>query len=395
MSMPASAVTDSAVGSLVISADAFCQTQAPDYWDWSREVHQRMAATLLGFDIREVARLSRLLTAEPASPVLYRNLRARLNDAIARNESERCARLAELAWATECRSRLRLHVGDDIPAPAHGSPTATAILSGLPRRPGNIGGRRVGAAIVIPFRDATPGGARSRNLAATIAALLDQSAARHDYRIVVVEADDAPKQRDRLEPVVDSYVFARHSGRFNKAWAVNVGVAHGARPAETICVLDADMLVDRDFVSRALDRFSEPGTQAHLPFRDILFLDRESSARAIERRRFHADARVDERAARGVYLRRPPGCCVWVRDSLFSRVSGFDERFSGWGGEDLDFVRRVEHHGPLDRFADPTFHLDHPRATARNDDGTSFYASVEWCTWPLDSPFGDPGKFAA
>jgi hypothetical protein len=55
-------------------------------------------------------------------------------------------------------------------------------------------------------------------------------------------------------------------------------------------------------------------------------------------------------------------------------VNGFDERFEGWGGEDAEFVIRLQNAGLVKRrlrFSAVLYHLYHPPAardgTHRND----------------------------
>jgi GT2 family glycosyltransferase len=247
--------------------------------------------------------------------------------------------------------------------------------------------------VVIPFHAADDTTGRLRNLAATLNALNDQSHPRDRYRVVVVETDTEPRWRDHVADACDVYVFGRNPGRFNKSWAVNVGVVHGARPADAVCVLDADILVDHDFVERAVRRFHVAGTQAHWPFEDMLFLDEESSRSAVRRRCLNHEAHVNQRAARGVVLRRPPGGCLWLRENLYSRIGGMDERFSGWGGEDMDLVWRAERYGPLDRHRDPIVHLNHQRSPHRGGHGVPFYEDISFCSWPCDAAFGDLRKY--
>jgi hypothetical protein len=68
-----------------------------------------------------------------------------------------------------------------------------------------------------------------------------------------------------------------------------------------------------------------------------------------------------------------------------------DERFVGWGGEDEDFVWRIERHGIMDRHEDPLVHLHHSRAPHKAEGGVPFYEEVEnlaFCTWPFDAEIG-------
>jgi hypothetical protein len=71
-----------------------------------------------------------------------------------------------------------------------------------------------------------------------------------------------------------------------------------------------------------------------------------------------------------------------------------DERFEGWGGEDLDFVFRLDIAGPVDRYDDLLVHMFHPRPQI-TEDGRRFYAGRQLLTWRPAGPIGQldaPGK---
>jgi hypothetical protein len=245
--------------------------------------------------------------------------------------------------------------------------------------------------VLIPFRDREGGGLRTRNLLACLTALADQEDG-PGHRVTIVETDSEPRSRDLLEPLVDQYLFARKDGLFNKSWAVNVGVRAG--PATPyVCVLDADILVDRSFVARNVRRLREEGHGTHLPFRWSLSLDEPSTLGAIELRNGDRAGDVPTSLLRGLLLREPPGGCVWLRRDVFLAVGGFDERYEGWGGEDDDVIARLTAAASLRRYDDALLHLNHPRPRMTRDDGSPFNAHIEPLSWTPDHGYGDPEKF--
>ncbi|MEU2572904.1 glycosyltransferase [Streptomyces anulatus] len=393
------ALAAAATSSLILVHDADCRTVAPDYWDWSADAHHTAVKTLTAIDDDRIRTVAERLADNPADDTAAAKLTKMLTALLSRpgGDSEAVDALRTAAARTESLSRLLVRPGaPDRSAPAAEAPGTESLLAGLAREP-HGGARPVDAAVVIPFRAPDDATGRVRNLAAVLNALADQSHPRERYRVVVVESDSRPRWRELFADACDAYVFAPDQGRFNKSWTVNVGVVHGARPAELVCVLDGDILVDRDFVARAVERFTRPGTQAHWPFEDMLFLDPDSSARAVRTRCLDGAPGPGQDHLRGVLLRRPPGGCVWLREDLFTRIGGMDERFCGWGGEDQDFVWRAERYGPMDRHRDPLVHLHHDRAAHRGSDGTPFYEEVEragFCSWPCDSDFGRLDKNA-
>jgi GT2 family glycosyltransferase len=374
------------VNSVALTGDRFAQTTATVLWAWSEPYHRAVVAELRGLGDPRIDGLADQLLEQPGDPQRHRKL---LHALMAR--WDRSSKLAELAWAADCASRLSVHVGDRYDPQR---PAAEENGGRSPARVAPHGGRHpVDAAIVIPFREADQSTMRGRNLAACLSALNDQTHPRERYRVVVVESDREARWRDRFASACDEYLFAHNPGLFNKSWAVNVGVVHAATPANLLCLLDGDILVDRGFVARNVARFQVPGTQGHWPFRDVLFLDEPSSRSAVHARCVLGRDAVDLGELRGVFQRRAPGCCLWLRETLFRRIGGMDERFEGWGGEDNDLVWRAELYGGLDRHPDPLVHLDHVRAPDRDGEGRPFFHETRWCTWPPGSTFGDLSKY--
>ncbi|MFH9294108.1 glycosyltransferase [Streptomyces sp. NPDC017520] len=387
------ALAASATSSLILVHDLDCRATAPDYWDWSADAHHTAVRALTAIDDDRVRTAAERLTGDPADGTAAAALTMALTSLLTRpgGESDAVDALRAAAARTETLSRLLVQPGaPGRPGPDGEVPGAEDLVAAAARKP-HRGDHPVDAAVVIPFRAPDDATGRVHNLAAVLNALADQSHPRDRYRVIVVESDSRPRWRDLFADACDAYVFAPDHGRFNKSWTVNVGVVHGARPAELLCVLDGDILVDRDFVGRAVERFARPGTQAHWPFEDMLFLDPSASSRAVRARCLDGAPEPGQDRLRGVVLRRPPGGCVWLREDLFTRIGGMDERFCGWGGEDQDFVWRAERYGPMDRHGDPLVHLHHDRAAHRGDDGIPFYEEVEragFCSWPCDSDFG-------
>ncbi len=255
------ALAASVTSSLVLVHDPVCRATAPDYWDWSADAHRTAVRTLTAIDDDRVRTAAGRLTGDPADDTAAAALTTALTALLSRpgGESDAVDALRAAAARTESLSRLLVRPGAPSPSgPAGEAPGAEELLTALARKP-HGGDHPVDAAVVIPFRAPDDATGRVRNLAAVLNALADQSHPRDRYRVVVVESDSRSRWRDLFADACDAYVFAPDPGRFNKSWTVNVGVVHGARPAELVCVLDGDILVDRDFVARAVERFARPG----------------------------------------------------------------------------------------------------------------------------------------
>lgn len=383
----ATAVADT----LLVSADETAAASAPIFWHWARELAVPMLADLADVRDAELSRTRSAMLADAGGPATREAFVRRLCELAWRNPAE-TAQLFQRAWAAECNSRLGYHLGAEYRPEAQ--PVPGEELAAPSRRPGGPGPGGAAVLVVVPFRDSTAQQARIRNLLACLRALDDQSAARADYHIAVVESDEEPRWRDLLSEHCDSYLFAPKAGAFNKSWTVNVGVRHTAGDYDLVCLLDADVLPDRDFIARNIRRFMTPGTQAVLPFRDAVFLDAPSTDRAVRERVLEHRGDIAWERARGYTVRRNPGLCFWIRREVFALLGGLDERFEGWGGEDTDFALRVSARAALDRHDDRIAHQHH-ESSAPKADGAIPNSHIVKMTWPSDSDFGRLDRFTS
>ncbi|MEV4561043.1 galactosyltransferase-related protein [Kitasatospora sp. NPDC049285] len=364
---------------LVIHADPHARATNPYHWYRIEPLTAELARLASDEDGAPFAPAARRLLAEPTRPDHHRRLVAALLPMTERFP-ERMGPLADLAWQAVQRGRIGHHLGDAV-GDAGPGPAGRVPVRARADEPGGA------AQVVVPFRDRGDDGHRLRNLLACLAALRDQEPVAGGYTVTVVEADDRPRHRELIEPLADEYLFAPHPGKFNKAWVVNAGVVNSAAKAETVCVFDADLLPDRSFVARSLDRFREPGVGAFLPYRDVLYLDEGASEQAVRTRCVDAAAALDPAALRGFWMRRPVGGCVWLTREVFDRIGGMDERYEGWGGEDVDLVLRLQSATALYHWNDFLVHLHHPVVVPppdearRNDD-------IPYMTWRPTGPIG-------
>ena len=372
---------------LVVSADPYAREASVTFWNAARPWHDRVIAAIRGADDLRVRDLAGALIDDPASPERHAALRAALREA----KTDDIAGVFDLAWQAECHSRLGFHLGRRY-RPDGVLVTADEVRSWSPGRPSADPGAAE-ILIVVPFRDRGTGGERLRNLLSCLLALRDQSTPREHYRVLVVESDDTPRWQEIIEPFADSYLFAEKPGKFNKSWAVNAGVVNALGRAEAICILDADVLVDRDFVARNAARLRRPGTGGHLPYRDMLCVDATATSWAIRERLTRRCADIGRESLRGFAVRRPVGCCLWVRAEAFLRIGGMDERFEGWGGEDNDFAYRFDMANAFDSFEDLLVHMYHPASS--REDGWLLDSEVPALSWRPSEPIGRLDRFSA
>lgn len=383
----AAAVADT----LVVYADPGARRSGLYYWEIARPWTEAVASWFRHATDTELHSLGNALLAAPDDPARHAALRMALADG--GRPLDAVAPLFALAWEAECNSRVGYHLGHAYSQ--REIPVTAEHLACLPSLEGLPAGQAADVLIVVPFRDRDTGGKRLRNLLACLLGLRDQSFPRDAYRVTVVESDEVPRWRGMIEPFADHYLFAEKAGSFNKSWAVNAGVTNSPGKAQVICILDADVLVDRDFISRNVARFRSPGTGGHLTYRNMLCLDEASTSWAIRERVCRKAPEADGSQLRGFLLRRPPGCCLWVRAGTFLRIGGMDERYEGWGGEDNDFAYRFDIAAPLDSYDDALLHMTHPPASALQDDGELVNAHIPALSWRPQEPIGQLDRFAA
>jgi len=385
----ASAVVDT----IAVAADPRSREASIFYWERGRRLALAVVEATGQLDDARTRELAARLSADPADPDVYHALHGRLAELQAEQRPDGLDALLKLAWQSESNSRLGYHVG------VHYVPSGTAPraddLKALPPREPTQDPIDAEVLVVIPFRDRGANAHRLRNLLACLLSLRDQSAPRQSYRVVVVESDETSRHRETIEPFADEYLFAEKAGSFNKSWAVNVGVVNAAGAAQVVCVLDADVLADREFIARNAARFRRPGAMGHLSYRNMWCLDEAATGAAIEERLTGHAPHVPVEHLRAFVLRRPPGCCVWSRLSAYHRIGGMDERFEGWGGEDNDFLYRMHTNSAFDSHDDPLLHMYHPSSAVLLDNGDIVNAHIPALTWPADARIGDPARFAA
>lgn len=386
---PPQQVAAAAAGGVVLLADPIAAANAY-FWHHARPWLEAVVRCLDESPDDAVRQTAAELRRFPDSVRAHDELCATLAHA----SPEYRAALAKAVGAARANSRVGYHLGAEYAERV--KEESCLMRPPLPDPPPRVAPLRPHPKIlvVVPFRDREAGAHRFANLTACLASLRDQSLPPRSYSVMVVESDARPLWRERIRPLADQYVHAYNPGPFNKSWAVNTGVAAAVGEAPVICVLDGDALVDRHFLERNLARFGDPALGALAPFRDLLYLDEESSSWAASRRCLEHDAAIDAGRTRGFLAYRAPGVCVWLRRDVFDRINGFDERYEGWGGEDLDFVLRVQTVTAFHYFADLMLHLNHPfKPDLVDATGNSPNRHLRFLTWEPTGPIGDPDKY--
>ncbi len=171
-------------------------------------------------------------------------------------------------------------------------------------------------------------------LIATLKSIASQSGRR--IECVVVEQDLESKIKQFLPGWV-RYVHAPLEDRetaFSRGRAFNVG-AKTAR-SDLLIFHDGDILVPHDYAQEVYDRFRDGFEFINLK-RFIFYLDQESSESIVDQNSLvnltpSFDAIVQNLVG---------GASFAITRSAYFDIGGFDERFVGWGYEDIEFSDRA------------------------------------------------------
>ncbi|WP_203913538.1 glycosyltransferase [Rhizocola hellebori] len=382
----AAAVTDN----LVVAVDPDAPASGLYYWEISRPWRDKVVDAVRKCDDDTIRKLGEDLLDDPTDHHRYWAMHAALVERHGQISS--VDEILYLGWRAECNSKLGHVLAENYDRDA--VPVTVEEMKAFDPGQPLPAGAKPEVLIVIPFHSKLEGGGdRLRNLLACLRSLRDQSFPREHYQVTVVESDERSRWREVISPFVDNFIFARKQGVFNKSWAMNAGVTNSPGHTELICHMDADVLADRDFLTRNVNRLIGPGTMGHLPYRDMLAMDYPSTWRAIRERLHGGAASADMSKVRGFTLRRGPGLCFFARAELYHRVGGMDERFQGWGGEDIEFNYRFGFDAAFDAFEEPLLHMRHPSYSQLREDGQLINAHLVPGTWRPERPIGQLDQF--
>lgn len=180
--------------------------------------------------------------------------------------------------------------------------------------------------------------------------------------VVVVECDDV-RQIPELAGV--RHQFLDHGGPFNKSWAMNVGFGLTTNPV--VAFGDADLIASHQAISTSI-RATAQRFGAAKPFGRVMDLSQEQTTEFVRSSALpDGDGNTDELIREDGEDLPYCGGLFLIRRELFAEIGGYDERFSGWGGEDDALSIKLRRHGAdLGIMADEVaHHLWHGRALSR------------------------------
>jgi hypothetical protein len=149
-------------------------------------------------------------------------------------------------------------------------------------------------------------------------------------------------QRDRLwawahpwwEPLGDIVEGHHQDGPFNRSAAINLAAAE-AGDWDVAVIIDGDVVVDRTLVDAAVAHAARTGGPA-IAYTVRVHLGRKMTDRVLD------GYQGDWRPGREMVMHDACSSANVVRRDLWDLVGGFDERFVGWGWEDVAFKHATE-----------------------------------------------------
>jgi len=192
--------------------------------------------------------------------------------------------------------------------------------------------------------------------------------------LVPRRADSGPRDRlwewcrerwERYFPDVEVVEGHHDDGPFNRAAAINRAAA-AAGAWDVGIVIDADVFLRVSQVRSAIERAHETGkvTWAHRRWRGI----REDLTTRLVADRHDFGPEVDHDDMDVLVERTNPiswSCCIAIPRAVFDDMGGFDERFIGWGFEDMAFQSLICGLYGHERIEGDVYHLWHPRSEER------------------------------
>jgi hypothetical protein len=198
-------------------------------------------------------------------------------------------------------------------------------------------------------------------------------------RTVLLVPRRAHPERDRLWawcrarwqtilPSVPIYEGHHDEGAFNRSAAINTAarLADADGRWDVGIVIDADTFIRASQVRAAVSSAFKTGrvTWAHRRWRGI---SEEWTERVVKSRQDFG-AEVDREDMDILVERTNPlswSCCIAIPRAVWDDMGGFDERFVGWGFEDMAFMSLVCGLYGHERIEGDVYHLWHPRSEER------------------------------
>ena len=184
---------------------------------------------------------------------------------------------------------------------------------------------------------------------------------------------------ESLFPNLPIYEGHQNEGLFNRSQAINraARLADADGHWDQAVVIDSDVLLRQSQVQAAIDTAARTGkvTWAHRRWRGI----REDwTTRIVADKQDYFGPECDRSDIDVLVERTNPiswSCCFVIPRAVFDDAGGFDERFRGWGWEDLAWQSLACGLYGHERIDGDVIHLWHPRSEERIVAGEPAYTA--------------------
>lgn len=177
-----------------------------------------------------------------------------------------------------------------------------------------------------------------------------------NYKIVLVDNGSKDGSVETLRALFQDILIIRNGRNLGVAGGRNVGIHHAGihYPFDYLLFLDNDTQVNKTFLTEIV-RASQADPTVGLAFPKILYMDAPDVIQYADdlrfnfytgRHRYHSYKKPDNgQYDLCRYSMLGTGTALLVKNSVISKIGGFDEIFYPYGYEDLDFSLRARKHG--------------------------------------------------
>ncbi|MFJ8255998.1 galactosyltransferase-related protein [Peribacillus asahii] len=185
--------------------------------------------------------------------------------------------------------------------------------------------------------------------------------------IIPFQTDNGPRAEafkwikqyyDHVMPEAELCLGIIDKDEINKSKAVNLAAKKATR--EIFVIADADIIFDPKLIVKAIEVLNEAAWV--VPFTGIYDIERSGTERLLKTTpKWPIDVKSEECTKANWIYKGFAGKLIVIPRVNFEAVGGFDERFSGWGGEDDAFSLSVQTLcGKLVNSKGDIYHLWHP-----------------------------------
>lgn len=162
------------------------------------------------------------------------------------------------------------------------------------------------------------------------------------------------KRYETLMPDAELCINEYDEVPYCKSASINNAVRKSTR--EILLIVDADILINIKDVEKAMSEVYDKGIVA--PYKLVRFSE-DATNKILENNNFNIDdSFIDSNTQ--TFTTLCSAICI-IKKEIFKKCGGYDERFKGWGSEDVAFYKCMHRvNGPIYKIPDFTmYHLYH------------------------------------